>query len=133
DKELDARPHDKQMLPSITVEQFRKAVDMARKVVLGRMEQKMARKAAQRLRDFTWAFFFISLAGFLLLLMPVFLANKYPGKMGVMFKYSALAAVTFCLTVNLFGGVLIALRTTQTALGTATNPAMAVAAGTFDT
>ena len=39
-------------------------------------------------------------------LMPLVLAKKYPGQGSVLFKYSALAAVTFFVTVNLFGGVL---------------------------
>jgi hypothetical protein len=69
----------------------------------------------------------------LLLLTPLFLRKKYPGQGAVLFKYSALASVVFFVTVNLFGGVLMVLRTTQTALGPLTNPTLAIASGTFDT
>jgi hypothetical protein len=133
DQELDALPAGQQMLPSVTAEQFRKAVQVARKVVLGRMEKKMAHSAAKKIGRFATFVFFLSLAGFLLLAMPLFLRKKYPGKTGTLFKYSALAAVTFFVTVNLFGAVLVGLRTTQASLGSATNPSMAIASGTFDT
>lgn len=133
DEELEARPADKQLMPSVTVDQFRKAVRAARKVVLDRMEKKMAKTAAKKIARFATGVFLFSLVGLLLLLVPLFTAKKYPGKSGVLFKYSGLAALVFFLTVNLFGGVLVAMRTTQAALGSATNPSLAIAAATFDT
>jgi hypothetical protein len=75
----------------------------------------------------------VSGLGILLLLMPLFLAKKYPGQGKLLFKYSALAALTFIVTVNLFGGVLYGLRTVQGALSGLTNPQVAIASGTFDT
>ncbi len=51
----------------------------------------------------------------------------------MLFKYSAIAAATFFVTVNLFGGVLFGLKTVQGALGSATNPSLALQNGTFDT
>jgi hypothetical protein len=77
--------------------------------------------------------FVFSLFGVLLLGIPLVVGKKYPGKTGVLFKYSALAAVTFFLTVNLFGAVLTGMRAAQGALGSATNPSLAIAKGTFDT
>jgi hypothetical protein len=133
DQELDARPEDKQLLPSITIDQFRTAVRVARKVVLDRMEAKMANSAAKKLNRFARFVFLFSLAGVLLLAMPLVLARRYPGKRGILFKYSGLAALTFFVTVNLFGGVLVAMRATQAAMGSAANPSLAIAAGTFDT
>jgi hypothetical protein len=73
-----------------------------------------------------------SLAGFLLLAMPLFLARKYPGQTGNLFKYSALAAVTFFVTVNLFGAIMIGMRTAQGAVGNQTNPQLRLASGFFD-
>ncbi len=133
DKELDSRPEDAELAPSISPEQFRKIVMLIKKVVLAKMEKKMAKKSAEKMAKFSLGIFFFSLAGFGLLLMPLFLKKKYPGKSGVLFKYSALAAVTFFLTVNLFGGVLYGMKTAQGSLGSATNPTLAVANGTFDT
>jgi hypothetical protein len=40
---------------------------------------------------------------------------------------------TFFVTVNLFGGVLYGMKTAQSALGSSTNPALAIASGTFET
>ena len=51
----------------------------------------------------------------------------------MLFKYSALAAATFFVTVNLFGGVLLLMRTSQRALGEYTNPDARDRGGTFDT
>lgn len=133
DKELDARPEDAELAPSITPEQFRKIVMLIKKVVLDKMEKKMAKKTAEKMAKFSFGIFLFSLLGFGLLLMPLLLKKRYPGRGSLLFKYSALAAVTFFVTVNLFGGVLFGMKTAQGALGSATNPTLAVANGTFDT
>jgi hypothetical protein len=101
--------------------------------VLAKMEAKMAKKSAVKMAKFSLGIFCFSLLGFGLLLMPLFVKKKYPGKAGVLFKYSALAALTFFVTVNLFGGVLFGMKTAQGALGSSTNPTLAIASGTFDT
>ena len=113
---LEARPADQEMRPSMTIDQFRKIVRVVKKVVLARMEKKMAKKAARKMAHFSIGIFAFSLCGLLLLLVPLFVGKKYP------FKYAALAAVTFIVTVNLFGAVLLGMKTVQTAMGTATNP-----------
>jgi hypothetical protein len=133
DAALDARPEDAELAPSITPEQFRKIVMLIKKVVLAKMEAKMAKKSAAKMAKFSFGIFCFSLLGFGLLLMPLFVKKKYPGKTGVLFKYSALAALTFFVTVNLFGGVLFGMKTAQGALGGSTNPTLAIASGTFDT
>lgn len=134
DKELEERlKAGKALLPSITVEHFRAALAIAKKVVVKRMGDKMAKKQAKKMATFAKTIFIFSLLGFLLLLMPLVLAKKYPGKMGVLVKYSALAAVTFFVLVNLFGGVLYGMRTVQGKLSHFTNPALAVVNGTFET
>lgn len=133
DQELEQRAPDAEMQPSITVDQFRKVVRVVRKIVLARMEHKMVLSAAKKMRQFSIGVTVLSLAGLLLLLMPLALRRKYPGQAKVLFQYSALAAATFFVTVNLFGGVLLGLKTVQGALGSATNPSLAIANGTFDT
>jgi len=133
DAELEARPEDAELTPSITADQFRKVVALIKKVVLAKMEKKMAKSSAQKMAKFSLGIFAFSLLGFGLLLMPLFLKKRYPGKGSVLFKYSGLAAITFFVTVNLFGGVLFGMKTAQGALGGATNPTLAVAGGTFDT
>jgi hypothetical protein len=133
DKELDARPKDAQLKPSMTVEQFRKIVGVVRKVVLARMEKKMAKGSAKKMGQFAMGISIFSLFGLLLLLMPLVFAKRYPGQFKTLFKYSALASLTFVVTVNLFGGVLYGMKTAQGAIGDSTNPSLAIAKGTFDT
>ncbi len=133
DQELEARPAASNMMPSMTAEQFRKAVRAARKVVLSKMDKQMARKNAKRMNHFAIGISLFSLTGLLILLMPLALRKKYPGQGGVLFKYSALAALTFIVSVNLFGGVMVGVRGVQGALSSFTDPKIAIATGTFDT
>ena len=133
DKALEARPDATELRPSITIEQFRMGVRLVKKIVLGKMSKKIAKKSDKKMRTFSLIVSGVSLLGLLLLLMPLALAGKYPGQGKNLLKYSALAAVTFVVTVNLFGGVLYGLRTVQGALSNYTNPSIAIAAGTFDT
>ncbi len=133
EKELDARPKDAELKPSMTVEQFRKVVGIVRKVVLARMEKKMAKSSAKKMNQFSLGIGAFSLAGVFLLLIPLAMRKRYPGQGKTLFKYSALAALTFFVTVNLFGAVLIGMKTAQGALGSSTNPSLAIAKGTFDT
>jgi len=133
DKALEARPNDSELKPSVSVDMFRAGVRLVKKIVLGKMEKKIAKSTDKKMRTFSLIIFGVSGLGLLLLLMPLFLAKKYPGQGKTLFKYSALAAVTFIVTVNLFGGVLFGLRTVQGAMSKYTNPSIAIAAGTFDT
>jgi hypothetical protein len=118
--------------PSLTVAQFQELVKDARKVVLGKIEVKAERKAAKKMKVFAYIVFAVSGLGIFLLLMPLFLRKKYPGQGKVLFKYSALAALVFIVTVNLFGAVLYGFRTVQTLTAKQTNPTIAIAGGTFD-
>ncbi|HEY5936710.1 MAG TPA: hypothetical protein VIU61_18805, partial [Kofleriaceae bacterium] len=133
DAALDARDPSSEMKPSISVEDFRKGVRLAKRVVLGKMAKKIQKKADKKMMTFSLIVMGVSVAGFGLLLMPLVLGKKYPGQGKTLFKYSALAAVTFFVTVNLFGGVLFGLRTVQSELSNYTNPSIAIAGGTFDT
>jgi hypothetical protein len=133
-KGLEANhPEDAELKPSISPEKFRQLVQTVRKIVLDKMATKMAAKADKRMANFSLFVVAFSGAGLLLLLMPLALRKRYPGQGAMLFKYSALAALTFVVTVNLFGGVLFGLRTVQGALSNHTNPSVAIAAGTFDT
>ncbi|HPH65954.1 MAG TPA: hypothetical protein PLF40_09435 [Kofleriaceae bacterium] len=133
DAELDKRPENAEMLPSITVEKFRSLVRIAKGVVLKRLEAKIAKGQAKKMAKFGTLVMYFSLAGLLILLLPLGLLKKYPGKAGLLFKYSALAAAVFVVTVNLFGGVLYGLRAAQGAVATQANPQIALAKGFFET
>lgn len=131
-KALEARPNDSELKPSMDIETFRKGVRLVKKIVLSKMEKKIAKSTDKKMRKFSLMIAGVSLLGVLLLFMPLVLAKKYPGQGKNLVKYSALAAVTFVVTVNLFGGVLYGLRTVQGALSSYTNPSIAIASGTFD-
>jgi hypothetical protein len=118
--------------PGMTVDEFKNLIRLAKAKVLARLQAKMAAKQDARMAKIGRLIFYFSLGGVLLLLMPLVLKKKYPGKTGMLFKYSGLAAVTFFLTVNFFGGVVIGMRTAQGALGGMTNPQLKVAEGFFD-
>lgn len=133
DKALDARGEEAELVPSMTVDDFKKVVLLVKKVVLAKMEKKMAKSAAKKLGTFSFMVFLFSLFGVFLLAIPLVYGKRYPDKRGMLFKYSALAAGVFFVTVNLFGAVLYGMKTAQTALGGSTNPALAIARGTFDT
>lgn len=131
-KSLSLRAIGDQLKASITVDNFRKLVRLAKQKVLERMKAKMVDKQEKRMAKFSYIVMGFSLLGLLLLLMPLALKKKYPGQGGTLFKYSALAALTFFITVNLFGAVLYGLRIGQAKFA-ATAPNIALAAGFFDT
>src|SRR5258708_3563583 len=57
EKLLEERPAETDMQPSMTVDQFRKIVGLARTVVLDRMEKKMAKSAAKKMAHFSTGIF----------------------------------------------------------------------------
>ncbi len=137
-KEFDAAfqnaPHDvsEEAANPISADQLHAMVHAAKDKVLAKLEVKIERKSAERMGKISCYIFLLSLAGGLLLLMPLFLRKKYPGKAAQLFKYSALAAVTFFVTVNLFGVVALGFRGAQSMLAKQTNPQIKIAEGFFD-
>ncbi|MGN6104606.1 MAG: hypothetical protein ACTHU0_05855 [Kofleriaceae bacterium] len=130
---LEKRAEGAELVASMTVEEFRNAVHAARNLVLEKMAKKIAGKSDQRMHKFSLMVFGFSLLGVLLLGLPLVLRKRYPGQGKTLFKYSALAAATFFVTVNLFGGVLFGLRSVQSVLSEYTNPSVAIAVSTFET
>jgi hypothetical protein len=133
DDALDLRDPDADLKPSMTVDQFRSLVRLVKAKVLPRLEKKMAKKQAKRMKNFTFIVVGFSGLGVLLLFAPLALRRRYPGQGAMLLKYSALAALTWIVTVNLFGGVLYGMRSAQGALSGLTNPQLAIAGGVFDT
>ena len=124
---------DGKLAPTLSADQLREMAKLARDKVLARMQAKMKQKAAERMGKISAFIFYFSLLGVLLLGMPLVLAKRFPGQGARLFKYSALAAVTFFVTVNLFGCVVLGFRTAQSKLGDSTNPQLAIASAFFDT
>ncbi len=130
DAQLDARPEDAELTPSISADELRRVVAQIKTGVLAKLETKLANKAAAKMASGSLGIFLFSLLGLGLLLIPLIVKSRYPGRERVLFKYSAIAAATFFVTANLFGGVLFGMKG---ALGSATNPSIAIANATFDT
>ncbi len=136
DKEFAGVPHEVGAAapdaPPLSAERMRAMVSVARTKVLDRLERNMDAKSSARMSKIAMLIRWFSLLGLLLLAMPLVLRKRYPGQGAQLFKYSALAAGTFVLIVNLFGLVVVGYRTTAAALGTATNPQLHIASGFFD-
>ena len=118
--------------PKLYAEFLRTIVRSKRDAVLEKITEKAMAKQLARM-DFVSAIFsIVSLLGIVILFSPLWLRGKYPGKGGILWKYSALAALLFVLTINLFSGVLGVLRTGQMVAGSATNPQVQIVEATFD-
>ncbi len=95
--------------------------------ILAKLEAKRERSMGA-MSNVLW---YLSLGGFLLLLAPLALRRRYPGRDGILLKYSALAAFTFFFAVNLFSVALFTLRGAQSVASEYTNPQMAMVEGAF--
>ena len=118
--------------PAITAEQLHELIRAARAKVLPRMEAKIEVAAAKKMSKLGKLIFLFSLSGVLLLAMPLALRKRYPDQMRTLVKYSALAAVAFFVTVNLFGVIALGFRGAQAVMAKATNPQLKIAEGFFD-
>jgi len=131
---LAARPKREAMaVRSLTVERFRKMVALSRKKVLARLSARLAAHGEARMIIVSKVIAVAASAGVLLLLLPLFLARRYPNQQGVLWRYSALAAITFTVTVASFGAVSLVHRGAHVALAEYTSPQLALASGFFDT
>jgi hypothetical protein len=111
---------------------LREQVAMRRELVVEKLSERMLDKQDARMGIVSTIFSIVSVLGLGLLLMPLFLRKRYPGKGGVLWKYSALATLIFIVAINLFAGVFAVLRTAQMVAGQATNPQLQLVDATFD-
>lgn len=100
--------------------------------VLGKIEAKMEKSQEAKMERLSGVLGWVSMAGFLLLLMPIFLAKKYPGKLGLLFKTSAIAAFASVIVMNLFAGIVLLLKNVQGALAKFTNPQIKIVEAALD-
>jgi hypothetical protein len=109
-------------------------IDKAEEIVLNKIRDKAALSQAKSSRIITYILLIIAaLGGLVLLLLPLKLRAKYPGKDGIIWRAGALAAGTFALTIILLGICLLVMRGVQNGVAAeATNPQLRVAAGTFE-
>ncbi len=118
--------------PMVYADFIKKKIEEAREKVLAKMIAKIQDKQAAKMQKLTFWLAMFSLSGFLLLFIPFFVMKKYPGKLGLLFKYSGIAAIICVLVINLFAGVILTLRGVQGSLGELTNPQIKITEATFD-
>ena len=102
-----------------------------REKVAERLEEKIAAKQEAKMATLSSVLGWFSLAGLLLLLLPLSLRKKYPGQEKLLFRYSAVAAGTFVVAVWLFSRVVLLLKAIQGGLSSLTNPQVVVVDATF--
>jgi hypothetical protein len=113
-------------------EWLRLIVEKVKEHVLDKTIAKIEEKQAAKMATLSTILFGVSLSGFLLLLLPLALAKKYPGKGGVLFKFSAIAAFSAVFVLNLFAGVVFLLRSVQSETAKLTDPQVHVLTAAFD-
>lgn len=111
---------------------IKKIIPKVKAKALEKLEAKIDEKQAKKMQTLSMVLFFFGFTGLLLLLMPLFLAKKYPGKGGVIFKFSGIAAISTVVVLELFAGVVILLKTVQGALGKFTNPQLKIVVAALD-
>jgi len=84
------------------VEQFRGYLPQVREQVVGALYAQIKARRADAWEPINRLILGLTCAGPLLLLLPLFVVRRYPGKLGVLFCYSAFAAMLFSATVLLF-------------------------------
>ena len=110
---------------------LREVLRAQKEKVAERLEEKIAAKQDAKMATMSSVLSWLSLAGLLLLALPLVLRKKYPGQGPLLFKYSAIAAGVCTVAIFLFAQVLLLLRGVQGALSSLTNPQVAVIDATF--
>ena len=119
--------------PKLYAEYIRAIIAAKREAVEDKIYDRVIEKQVSRMDMVSGIFSIVSALALGLLLMPLILRKRYPGKSGVLWKYSAISALLFFVTINLFAGVLSVLRVGQMVGGGMTNPQVQIVQATFDT
>ena len=118
----------------IAKEKLREWLGIARAKVIEVLKKKERAAQLKSLRRILIALAVLGVIGSLaVLLMPLFLARRYPHHKGLLWKASSIAAATFALTIVMLGATLLVMRLAQGAIATdSTSPKMRLAEGAFD-
>ncbi|MBI3071374.1 MAG: hypothetical protein HYY84_04520 [Deltaproteobacteria bacterium] len=111
---------------------IRAAAAAARQIALPLLEQRIAATQATQLEFISALLTLFALLGLLLLFAPFILAFKHRGTFLRTLGTSLIAALLFVVTVELFAGLLIALREFQNSVGSFLHPQAAIAASFID-
>lgn len=118
--------------PAIYKQLLIEALENVREKSVARITERMAASQESKMDVISTILMGVGWLGLLLLLTPLVLGRKYPGKTGLLFKGGAAAAATFALSVWLFTSVVLLLRSVQGGLGEIANPQLAMVEGGVD-
>ncbi len=107
-------------------------IEKTREKITAKMVAKAAAKQSKAMGLFVLVMLGVAGAGLLLLLMPLFLKKKYPGREKLLWKGSLLAAGAWVSTMLVFTVALVAVRFAKDQTAMVANPSLAVAHSSFD-
>lgn len=110
---------------------LRRVLGVVEARTVARFQARIEAKQAESLARIATILVLLPLLGLFLFFMPFGLSRKHPGKMGVLFRSSAIAAALFMVTGYLFAAVLLVLRIVQTTASNQVNPQIAIIRGAF--
>ncbi len=125
-------PEDIAKIAALYIPVLRKKLAEVKQKTHDKSVAKMTEKQNAKMNLIAKILALISLSGVLLLAIPLIKGKKYPGQMGKLFAYSALAGGALTLSILLLTGVLIATRTLQATTAELTNPQIVIQDATFD-
>ncbi|MFO0747143.1 MAG: hypothetical protein U1F43_15990 [Myxococcota bacterium] len=107
-------------------------IESLRGKIIDKMLLKTNKKQAKAMNLVMLIMLGLSGAGFLLLLVPLFLKKKYPGREKLLWKGAMLATGAWISTMLVFTGAMFLLRTAKNETAKLTSPPLAVANAAFD-
>jgi hypothetical protein len=113
-------------------EYIRKIIPIVKERVIDKLSAKITAKTEQKMSRIGIGLVAFSFASWLILLAPLFLSKKYPGKGALLFKFSAIAAASAFLVINLFAGVVFTIKTVQAVAGKEVNPVIKIVVASLD-
>ncbi|NUP06829.1 MAG: hypothetical protein HOW73_12325 [Polyangiaceae bacterium] len=125
-------PDDLDKLAKLYLPVIRQQLQKLREKKYEETAAKIRQKSSEQLGTVATALLLLSSSGLFLLLLPLVQRKKYPGQLGKLFGYSALAAASLVLSFILLTGVLVTMRSVQADLAEQTNPQLVLQDATFD-
>jgi hypothetical protein len=114
------------------IEQFRGHLPDIRQEVEASMYAHLKARRADAWAPINKLIMGLVCAGPLLLLLPLFIARRHPGKLGTLFRYSALSALLFSMTVLLFSIPLLIFSEVWEELALGADPRLRSVQAAFD-
>lgn len=111
---------------------FTALVEKMREKIITKMIYKTTQKQSKTMGLLMMIMLGLTAAGVFILLTPLFLAKKYPGKEKLVWKGALLATFAYISTMLVFTGAVFLLRTAKNETAMLVNPPLAIANASFD-